>query len=337
MSPQPTERLPIWRPGRPTHVYARDREAREARSGRLSRVCRRHARVAQCHVGRMSQIEQIGSPAMQLPHRHIAPFAKALARGVGNSFATSAPSAQTAVDAINSAWASRLPLAGVTSGHADLFTDVRVDWAIEQLGGVNGAECIELGPLEGGHSYMLQKAGAARVTAVEANMDAFLKCLIVKEIFELDSCRFLCGDAVEYLQTVEHRYDVCWCAGFLYHMVDPVQLIKLISERTSRLYIWTHYYDAAKLAVDEPKGKPFKNRVVTGSVCDGYRHQLYRHEYGNATRLLGFWGGTQPFSNWLTLPDLLEALEHFGWSDVRTQIVEDHPHGPCVNLTAIRA
>ncbi|HYM54215.1 MAG TPA: class I SAM-dependent methyltransferase [Solirubrobacteraceae bacterium] len=254
----------------------------------------------------------------------------------GGRFATGAPSPQTAIDAIPGSWASRLPLPGVSAGQAELFADPRVEWAIAELGGVSGASCLELGPLEGGHSYMLEQAGAGRVVAVEANREAYLKCLVVKELLGLQRCSFLCGDAIDYLEATDDRFEVCWCAGILYHMVEPVRLIDLVSRRASRLYMWTHYYDAARLPTDQPKGRPFANGRVTEAVHQGYRHELHRHEYGAATRLRGFWGGTQPHSNWLTLEGLLGALEHFGWGEIRTQLDDQHPHGPAVNLVAVR-
>ena len=51
------------------------------------------------------------------------------------------------------------------------------------------------------HSYMLQKAGAHSVTAIESNSRAFLKCLCVKEICNLKNVKFMLGDCVEYLQS----------------------------------------------------------------------------------------------------------------------------------------
>jgi hypothetical protein len=276
---------------------------------------------------------------MQMPPQRLVSFLsflRALSRGERDRFVTAAPSPQTAIDAVSTAWASRLPLPGVSSGESELFTDSRVGWAIEELGGVSGAKCVELGPLEGGHSYMLEKAGAGSVTAIEANRDAYLKCLIVKELFGLQRCSFLSGDVVEYLKATDEQFDVCWCAGILYHMVDPVQLVDLASQRASRLYLWTHYYDAAKLALSENKGRAFANGTPREAVYKGYRHQLHRQDYGGTNGLRGFWGGTRPFSNWLTLEGLMGALEHFGWSEVRTEVDEDHPHGPSINLVAVR-
>jgi hypothetical protein len=252
-------------------------------------------------------------------------------------FVTTAPTSQTALDSVSVAWASRIPLSNVTAGQAELFDDPRVAWAIDALAGVEGARCVELGPLEGGHSYMLDRAGARHVTAIEANRDAYLKCLVVKELFGLARCSFLCGDVIEYLSTTKDNFDICWCAGILYHMIAPVELLELISRRASRLYIWTHYYDADRLSDRDDKSRAFANAQTTTGHHDGFSYELHRCDYGAATRFRGFWGGTQPYSNWLTLKDLLGALEHFGWGEIRTQLDEDHPDGPAVDLVAVRA
>jgi hypothetical protein len=269
-------------------------------------------------------------------------LARALARGEMLSrrgrgrFVTAAPSPQSAIDSVPVSWASAVPVAGTKTGTVDLFDDERVRWAIAALGGVQGASCVELGPLEGGHSYMLERAGAGHVTAIEANSDAFLKCLVVKELLGMSRCSFLCGDVSEYLASNQEGFDVCWCAGILYHMVQPVELLSLISGRARSLYIWTHYFDAAKLPPDEDKGRAFRERIAVPSEHEGFRYTLHRHDYGAATRFGRFWGGNQPYSHWLTLDDLLGALDHLGWTGVQTRLEEDNPHGPAVNVTATR-
>lgn len=272
---------------------------------------------------------------MRLPRPSLT-AARALLAGERNRFATGPPSPQTAIETVPSDWASRLPLPGVISGTTELFADPRVDWAIAELGGVGDASCVELGPLEGGHSYMLEQAGAGAVTAVEANNNAYLKCLVVKELLDMRRCAFLYADALEYLRTTDEHFDVCWCAGFLYHMVDPVQLIELISARASRLYMWTQFYDPAVLTPEDPRSAPFAGGTATSAVHGGYRHTLHRHEYGRTPLLRSFSGGTRPHSNWLTLQDITGALEHFGWGEIRTQVDNAHQNGPAVNLVAVR-
>ena len=251
-------------------------------------------------------------------------------------FATSAPSAQTAVDAAAQAWASRFPapLDSVRAGSSPLFEDPRIAWGFERLGGIEGQRVLELGPLEGAHSYMAQQAGAARVTAVEANREAFLKCLVTKELFGLDRCSFLCGDAIGYLEGAAESFDLCIACGILYHMVEPVRMLELISQRASALLLWTHVYDEGAIA-----GTPLAKRMGAREEAEhaGFRHGVHRHRYGFGPHLSGFWGGTRPYSNWLTKDDLLGALSHFGWGDIELGFEEHHAHGPALALVARKA
>src|ERR1035437_8430204 len=96
-----------------------------------------------------------------------------------DSYVRTAHSVQNALDIFVSEWASRLPppWSKCAAGGIPLFEDGRIVWALQQLGGCEGQRALELGPLEGGHSYMLESHGAASVLAVEANTRAFLKCL----------------------------------------------------------------------------------------------------------------------------------------------------------------
>ncbi len=156
------------------------------------------------------------------------------------------------------------------------------------------------------------------MAAIEANNNAYLKCLVVKELLGMSRCSFLYGDVVGYLEQRDSDFDVCWCAGILYHMADPVRLLQLISGRASRLYIWTHYYDEAVIAADPSKRRPFAERVTTQASHGGYPHTLHRHDYGRSPGLRHFWGGNQRFSNWLELDGIVGALEHFGWRGIET-------------------
>ena len=98
-----------------------------------------------------------------------------------DAYAVTPPSAQNALDIFQGEWTSRFPAScGLTAGEIPSFEDMRVLWAIQESGGVEGQSVLELGPLEGGHSFMLQEYGkAASITAIEANTRAYLKCLIV--------------------------------------------------------------------------------------------------------------------------------------------------------------
>ena len=162
------------------------------------------------------------------------------------------PSPQNALDIFKNRWWSQFPgpFSGLKAGSIALFEDPRITWAISELGGLHHQTVLELGPLEGAHSYMLEQAGAASITSIEANPEAYLKCLIVKETVGLNRTHFLCGDFIEYLHNSPPHFDAVLASGVLYHMVAPVELIALLSDITHRIYLWTHYYDAQLISTD---------------------------------------------------------------------------------------
>src|SRR5215212_97505 len=163
-----------------------------------------------------------------------------------DAYVHSAPSAQNAIDIFKGEWASRFPAAlgtPVEAGGIPLFEDGRIIWAINELGGIQGNRILELGPLEGGHSYMLELYGAASVISIEANTRAYLKCLIAKELLDMKRVKYLCGDFIEYLKTSAEQFDMIMGSGVLYHMRNPVELLSLLAGHTNRLFLWTHYFD----------------------------------------------------------------------------------------------
>ncbi|HQZ39448.1 MAG TPA: class I SAM-dependent methyltransferase [Vicinamibacterales bacterium] len=254
-----------------------------------------------------------------------------------DAYCHAAPGPQNALDVFAGEWASRLPPPHDTlrAGEALLFEDTRLQWAIDHLGGVRGQRVLELGPLEGGHTYMLDRSGAAEVLAIEANTRAFLKCLVIKEIMGLPSSRFVCGDFVSYLRATTDRFDVVVASGVLYHMVHPVEVIARIASISNAVYLWTHYYDEAVLGASPATA----HRMVDGQdvVHDGFGHRLHKHEYLTALNQAGFCGGSRPFAYWLTRDDILGALRHFGLTRVETSFEQpDHPNGPAFSVVARR-
>lgn len=227
-------------------------------------------------------------------------------------------------------------MTALQAGSASLFEDARIEWCAAQLDGFEGKSVLELGPLEAGHTYMLECLGAASILSIEANTRAYLKCLIVKELLNLRRSRFLCGDFLEYLRTTQTKFDVCIASGVLYHMLNPVELIALAAKASDQLFIWTHYYDHA--IISNNSNLAYK---VSGSVLadyGGFQHKIYRQEYKAALDWQGFCGGSEVFSHWLSRDDILACLRYFGFKDIQTNFEHvDHPNGPSFALTAVRS
>jgi len=255
-------------------------------------------------------------------------------------YVTTAPSPQQALDIFKGEWTSRLPapLDGCKAGDLPLFGDPRIQWAVDRFGGVADRRVIELGPLEGGHSWMLEQLGAAHVTAVEASTRAFLKCLTVKELTGLRRVSFLCGDSVAYLRDLaaDQRFDVGIASGILYHLVNPIELIALLAARCDRVFLWTAYYDETRIRQRPKLAARFQGSV--SATHAGFAHTLYRHRYRTALFMPGFSGGSARYSHWLTRDTILAACRHVGLTEIETAFEEpDHPNGPAFALVARRA
>lgn len=246
-------------------------------------------------------------------------------------FELRAPSAQTAVDIFGGHWASNLhPVCGVSgTGKADLFHDYKIALAADALGArgrFDGMSILELGPLEGAHTYQLEQLGAAKITAVESNREAYLKCLTVKELLGLRS-KFLCGDVAAYLSETTEQFDFIFCSGILYHMADPLALIRLVSEHAPKAFFWTHYV---------PDDRPLPDRKPRSASSHGFTTTYYERPYqymNNNT----FWGGVKQVVAWMSRAEILRALRHFGFKDVR--VLKDDPtkpSGPAFSISAER-
>lgn len=248
-----------------------------------------------------------------------------------------APSKQNAINIFEGRWWSRFPepFADLQAGSVALFEDPRIAWALTEFGDLRGKTVLELGPLEGAHSYMLERAGAESVVSIEANPEAFLKCLIVKETVGLARTHFVCGDFVEYLRGSPPRFDAALACGVLYHMVNPVELIGLLSGVTSRLFLWTHYYDAKLIAADRKLAGMFTGQPQSEHL--GFRHTLFRYEYWGSFGARQFCGGSRPHAHWMRRDEILACLRHFGFTDIRTNFeAPDHPDGPAWALVACK-
>jgi hypothetical protein len=257
-------------------------------------------------------------------------------------YCSEAPSPQTAVDIFAGEWASEFPppLRHVVAGAAPLFAIEHVPWGVDVLGGVNGQRVVELGPLEGGHTYLLDRMGASEVVAIEANTRAYLKCLVAKELLGIPSARFLCGDAIRYLEselaTGAPKFDLCLASGVLYHLVNPVAALDRMTRSSDRLLLWTMYFDEDYIRSRDDLSVKFPK--ATEMEYEGFKHTLYRQEYQQALNYKGFCGGSAVSSAWMTRADILGALDHFGFEVVDIGFEEQNHkgNGPCICIAAKR-
>lgn len=247
------------------------------------------------------------------------------------------PDDDNALHLFAGSWSSNLP-GRDGPGHAELFTDPRIEWLAQCAGSLDGLEVLELGPLEAGHTSMLEARGA-RVTAVEGNQDAFLRCLVVKNLLGLNA-RFVLGDFARSFGSSQ-RWDLVVASGVLYHMSDPVSLVRRIAEVTDRVFLWTHYFepDLAKWHPETAKQIGTK-WVVDETIIDrttGCEVRMVPMLYEEALGWSGFCGGPESFARWIYKDDILALLREFGFANLSVAFDETgHVNGPSFAVFASR-
>ena len=244
------------------------------------------------------------------------------------------PSHQNAIDLFEGRWASDLRdiYEEAISGDARHFghDEVRIQHAIRHFGkdgSLAGQKILDLGPLEGGQTYNLERVGA-HVLAIEGNAEAYLKCLIVKEIAKLKS-EFFLGDFSKYLSETNERFDVVFASGVLYHMSKPLDLIEQIARVSDKCLLWTHVYNPKKdtgpkrsrLADDTRYGKPIKQWSL-----------VYGSQQGSGR----YWGGLDSMAVWLERDGLFEAFRANGFNRFE-ELPQTNPYHETILFAAWRA
>ncbi|PRH83921.1 class I SAM-dependent methyltransferase [Labrys okinawensis] len=262
-----------------------------------------------------------------------APLSAQKSPRIFDRYVISMPTHQNAVDVIQG-WTSAFPPEfGIKAGALATYLDPRIAWMMNQYGPLEGKVVLELGPLEGGHTVMLERAGAI-VDAIEANQSAFLRCLITKEIFGLSRSRIWLGDFVRWLEGTEKTYDLIVASGVLYHANDPLHLIDLIAKRTDAVYFWTHFMDDEFMPPSDPRRAVFADKPQIQDF-HGVAVRTYLRTYRGAANHAEFCGGPMDQHRWLHRDDMLAALRAVGFSHITLEDVDpDHRYGPAMSIYA---
>ncbi|MFM0065763.1 class I SAM-dependent methyltransferase [Paraburkholderia aspalathi] len=247
-------------------------------------------------------------------------------------YTTDEPSHALAFNIFDGTWLSNVP--GYGLGMAPHFEDGRLQWLERECGGIAGKSVLELGPMEGGHTFMLSKAGASRILSIEANSKSFLKCLLVQNALKFDA-EFMYGDFRELLKKRDERFDMILASGVLYHMTDPVSLLEDMAHASDSICIWTHYYDSdvartntnMQIHLDaDAKVSNFRGRTI----------ETHRMNYLQSIENKKFIGGTAPHAYWMTKESLMIVLDELGMTVTIGLDDRDHTAGPSILLYATR-
>lgn len=255
-----------------------------------------------------------------------------------DSYVNSAPSDEFAINLFKGEWSSHLPgFPDAISGSSPLFDDQRMHAWIKKITEFNphsvsepyAFKILELGPLEGGHTYMLSLKGWD-ITAIESNCRAFMKCLIAANIYRTRA-RFMLGSFEEYFKSLSPDvvFDFICCSGVLYHLKKPSETFRRILMHTKSIGIWSHFGNQELLnQLPDRFSQDTYFDTISGQAMVGYKQY-----YGSALDLASFCGGGQDYSIWMSKEQILGLLVEYGFT-VEIQGINDSPAGPNITLFA---
>lgn len=208
-------------------------------------------------------------------------------------------------------WVTRFTIDGRSyGGELDFRDDVRLRIFASEFPNVQTV--LELGSLEGGHTFELARSGL-HVTAVEARADNLNRARYMQRLVGLQNVDFVKAN-LEVVRLADFgRFDVVFCSGLLYHLPRPWVLLDELATVADAAFLWTHY---AAQVEDEVEGVPGL-WFAEGPLSDPL-------------------SGVSPKSFWMTLPEIVERLRN-DFSNVRVVSRDTtHVHGPNAIIVAQR-
>src|SRR5262249_40846871 len=116
---------------------------------------------------------------------------------------------------------------------------------------------------------------------------------------------------------------------------NPAELLEDLSTITDCMGVWTHYYNQAVITARPELARRFE--TIPHTQRFGARTiVMHQHNYLEALQLASFYGGSAPFSRWMTKDDILGFLADLGYSVEIGADQSDHPNGPCMLFLAAR-
>jgi SAM-dependent methyltransferase len=214
-------------------------------------------------------------------------------------------------------WVTKFSIGGEEfGGRYDAAADLRLRWFQQHF--PEARSILELGSLEGGHSFaMASWPQVEQVVAVEGRAANLRRARFVQSVVGQEKVRFVQAN----LETVDLSslgdFDAVVCMGLLYHLPQPWRLLERIGRVSRGVLLWTHYCEEARAKVTR----------------EHYRGRMYR-EWLFAFEALS---GLSSASFWPTRDGLLRMLADSGFT--RTDVIEDdpgHKHGPAITVAGHR-
>lgn len=199
-------------------------------------------------------------------------------------------------------WVTKYEINGVkNSGTGEQLKD----WGVNKLNSIfplHDKSIIEMGPQEAAHTILMHNFGAKKIISLEGRLSSYIKCCVIKNVFELTNAKFYLED----LRSVElkkfGKFDVCLCSGILYHLPNPAEFIAKISEVAPRILINSHYSNS--------KFPPTEEVDIT---TNGKKYKGKKYDEVDINHINS---GLQQYSFWFYKEDFIQVLKDVGYDKV---------------------
>ncbi len=209
-------------------------------------------------------------------------------------------------------WIYQFQIAGQTyGGGISAVGDVRVERFLRYA--PKARTILELGSLEGAHSFILAENGE-RIVALEGREANLRKARFVQQLLKIGNVKFEQANLEDADLAAFGEFDAVFCCGLLYHLPEPWRLLERLPAVAPLLFIWTQYA-AENEARDIGRGLRAKTHIE-----------------GGADEPLS---GLSPTATWLTHESLRDLLRACGYQ--RVDVIHDdpaHANGPAVTIGA---
>lgn len=146
-------------------------------------------------------------------------------------------------------WISKFIINNIPYGGSSDYGSIRISMLnlpeIHNLINFQGKSIIELGPLEGGNSIILENFNIQSNISIEGRVESYLKCCMIKNIYDLNKTKFYLDDVMNISEEKYGTFEIAVVLGLLYHLDNPLKLLKKIGAMVDTVILSTHYADEA--------------------------------------------------------------------------------------------
>lgn len=164
---------------------------------------------------------------------------------------------------------------------------------------------LEMGILEGADTVLLAARPGTGVVGIEGREENLARARFLIDLHGLTNVELLLGDVETMDLGGLGEFDAVMCAGLLYHLTRPWEMLAGLRKITRGLYLQTHYWN-------QKTGTHPVNGYTVKAVSETYPEPRLR---GLAKQVL-----------WLDRKSLLAAIRDAGFD--RAEVIMDEAEGP---------